>query len=82
MQTVELIPAHLWICPECGRDNFIRCIIAEFSPEEEEEIREKIGIDIKDKGSFLTAPDKVICQFCHCKFETKYFQEFDEYTDE
>lgn len=36
-ERVEMRPAYNWTCPECGRDNFQRSILAEAS---EEELRE------------------------------------------
>lgn len=71
MESVELHPAHTWDCPECGRENFCRCVTAELTPEDREEaMRAMYDLDAWEvlpegvSGHFLTAPDDVTCAHC------------------
>ncbi len=48
--SVELIPAFCWDCPECGRENFARTIVKEFSADEMLEMRLQMGIDPLQTG--------------------------------
>lgn len=73
-ERVELIPAHLWTCPECGTDHFARCVTAEMSPEEREELKAEMGIEPWHEGIFLTAPTRVTCPDCGRTYETTEFQ--------
>ena len=60
-KTVELHPAHVWDCPDCGGENFCRCVV--FEPDE---------ADIKMgylPGAWLTAPDWVTCAHCGIEHE-------------
>lgn len=59
--TVELIPAFVWDCPECGVEHFQRTIVCEFTPEELVEMRNEHGVDPLEEGLFLTAPTHVSC---------------------
>lgn len=76
-EKVELLPAMLWICPECGEDNFERMIRKEISKEEENEI-------LEDSDTFSSElymyPLDVKCKNCNEEFEVEEF-ECDEYRD-
>lgn len=74
-ERVELVPAWLWTCDECGRDNFERSIVAELSAEEMDELKQDHGIEEFHEGDFLSAPDQVVCQGCGEEFQTKEFRE-------
>ena len=67
---VELIPALLWICPECGAENFERTIVAELSDEQLKEMRDEHGIEPWEEGHFLTNPEHVNCKDCQKEFGT------------
>lgn len=67
MKEVELHLAYAWDCDECGRENFERAIIAEFSPEEWDEMRAE-GIDPRT-GNWVTNPDEVTCRACGAVFK-------------
>lgn len=70
-QRVEMRPAYNWTCPECGRDNFCRSVVAEITPEDCEEM----GLDPEDgeaetQGRWQTYPNNVVCEHCGVKFPT------------
>lgn len=77
---VELLPAFLWICHACGRDNFARCRmvdreslegteILEDAVEECAELTRELGLTVD--GYFLMAPQTVTCAHCQAEFETE-----------
>lgn len=70
-ERVELRPAFVWDCPECGREHFARAVVPEMSPEREAEMRNEYGIESWVEGDFLLAPDRVTCPHCEIEFETK-----------
>lgn len=67
-ETVELHDAFFFICPNCGKENYKRGIVAEMSEEEESKIKEQMGIDPWQEGQFVMAPDKVSCKKCKKSF--------------
>lgn len=75
---IELRPAYLWTCEECGRDNFCRGIVAELSEEEIALLREEHGIEDHETGDWMRGPDRVTCLWCGATFETLAFGEEDE----
>lgn len=75
---VEMLPAFLWTCPECGRDNFERSVVVELSPEEMQELRDDHAVQVWQQGDFLTCPDSVTCQGCRMEFATEHFRQADE----
>lgn len=79
--TVELRTAYAWDCDACGRENFCRAVVAEFSEEETKEIREDHGIQPWEEGMFVTIPEEVACGFCGAEFETKDFRDNDDEED-
>ncbi len=73
-EAVELIPAHLWTCPDCATDHFVRCVTLELSTEDRDELRSEMGIEPWEDGVFLMAPKRVTCPDCGRQFETIEFQ--------
>lgn len=63
METVELHQAFLWVCEECGTDNFARGV--ELSPEEVE----RMGVDPAEDGCYLMAPSEVKCSICEHQYK-------------
>ncbi len=69
MKTVELIPASMFVCDECGRDSFVRHIVLDEDARTDEmialeekanlEIIEAIGPDGKKGG---------LCVTCHSQY--------------
>lgn len=68
---VELIPAFMWDCPECGIENFQRSISVSVDPGE-------LGIDDAPENatvSVMTTPETVKCRDCKTRFEVLAFGE-------
>jgi len=74
-ERVELVPAWLWTCDNCGRDNFERSVVAELSAEEMDELKQEHGVEEFHEGDFLSAPEQVCCKGCGEEFQTKEFRE-------
>ena len=78
-EIVELHPAHMWDCPECGRENFCRGIVNEMTYEDKKKaLAEYYNINEEDlteeevkNGQFVSAPISVACKFCECEFRSK-----------
>lgn len=76
--TIELHSAWVWDCPECGTENFCRCVRAELTREEAIDMARKLG-EIPDGVEphedfcceFLTQPDEVTCRECQNAFDTE-----------
>jgi hypothetical protein len=66
--TAELHIAYVWDCDACGRENFERAMVYEFSPEE-------IAEGEYETGNWMTHPDSVICRGCGAVFDAKHFCE-------
>lgn len=77
MREVEIHPAHVWTCEDCGQDNFERGITADFlTPEEYREICAEMGVfdpaidDEPPEGALMMAPSDVTCRHCGERFKT------------
>lgn len=76
---VELHPAHVWTCDECGRDNFVRAIRYEPLEQELPGLLDAAGISREDydewtadpdnSGLFTSIPASVACEWCGAEFE-------------
>ena len=82
MQTVELSPAYLWDCPECGRENFQRAVSVVLDPSDPDDaatIRDMHGIEDHDPipenfgVRMQTRPDRVTCRHCGAEFRAADF---------
>lgn len=69
-ESVEIHPAFVWDCPECGRELFGRMIVHELSDEKLAELKEDHGVEPWEEGNFVMAPKSVICPHCNLKFTT------------
>ena len=72
---IELVPAFVWTCDNCGRDNFERAIVCELSPEERQEINEANGIEDGEMGDWMLAPEEVKCPHCDAGYTTRHFRD-------
>jgi hypothetical protein len=70
---VELRPAYVWDCEECGRENFHRGLVPELSAEERYELLESHGLDAWEAGAFVAMPERVICSYCGSTFQAAHF---------
>ena len=70
---VELHQAFVWDCDECGRENFCRAVVAEFSEEQKAEVAEDWDLSPEElrTGLWMTRPDEVTCTHCGTTFEAK-----------
>ena len=67
---VELHPAYIWDCDNCGRENVVRPMPAFLDRDDEEEMREELGVDPSEQGVFLEVPGVVTCKFCNACYES------------
>lgn len=72
---VTMRPAYAWDCEECGRENFARGIVREFSEDELQELREEHGIQPWESGDFMSMPESVKCGHCGAAFKTAHCKE-------
>jgi len=72
MEKIEMHPAWVWDCPECGRENFARSIVVEMSEEESLELKLQSGINEWGDGFWQTAPSHVECKHCKFGFEAEH----------
>lgn len=72
LDRVELRPAFVWDCPECGREHFARTIVLEMSEEERAELCQAYGVEPGAEGDYMTMPAQVFCDHCQLTFPTQY----------
>lgn len=65
-EKVELFNALRWDCPECGRENFDRCIHLEAAQ------MEQFLHLVSDEAELILYPGDVECKHCEEKFEATY----------
>jgi hypothetical protein len=82
MTEVELHPAFVWDCDECGSQNFERAIIPPFATVEEEEIARDILDVAVGEGFPVMAPMQVLCRVCGADFKTDVTQIYGDDADE
>ena len=75
MKTIELRPAYVWDCEECGEENFARGLVPECAKEDMEFIKEELGIHPDDDSGLVMMPVEVVCAFCKVRFITKHMRE-------
>ena len=68
-EIVDVHPAWVWDCPECGIENFARSVVSGMTAEEEEIMRETHDLDDSETGFWQTAPLTVECFDCETEFE-------------
>lgn len=73
---IDLHPAHVWDCEECGRENFCRCVAVELDPSDpcDAELLEIARAECTETGNkvegfWQTAPETVTCAHCGAEFE-------------
>jgi DNA-directed RNA polymerase subunit RPC12/RpoP len=64
----HLTVVYVYDCDECGRENLVRPIRPDLSPEDEQETRAALGIEPWEEGEICQMPDEVQCQFCGAKY--------------
>ncbi len=74
MIQIELHPAFVWDCDECGRQNFERAIIPPFQSKEDEQRARAILNITPEEGFPVMAPYVVTCRGCSTQFDTDVTQ--------
>ena len=69
MYRVEIHPAWWFACEACGRDSFVRGVIANLSPDEASEAREHYDLPEDEAGDFMQVPDSAVCTHCGATME-------------
>lgn len=74
---VEIRPAYEWTCDNCGRNNFVSAIVADF--DEVDRLQVAIDLGLLDPietelpedlmGDFVTYPYEVKCSHCGHEYE-------------
>jgi len=71
MESVELMQAFSWICPNCGKRNFTRAIGWEGSPEDEIRLKGELGVPFDEEGDLVSVPTKVVCGNCDTEYKSE-----------
>jgi hypothetical protein len=74
-KTVVLRPAYAWDCEECGRENFERGVVPEFSAEDLTSLREEHGVESWELGDFVMMPEMVTCGHCGARFASMHLKD-------
>lgn len=77
-EIVELRMAYEWTCPECGTDHFHRGLVPELDEEDQQQVKDQLGIEPWEEGLLMMAPEKVTCPDCKGEFVTENFGEGEE----
>ncbi|MFA5766410.1 MAG: hypothetical protein WC919_00615 [Candidatus Paceibacterota bacterium] len=67
-EIVELAPAYMWDCPNCGRENFQRSITTAITDED----RVEMDLDPCETGCWQSYPNIVICRHCDSQYTTRH----------
>jgi len=68
MASIELHPAYVYDCDECGREVFVRAVVPEgLSEEDKKHILEELG----EEGPLTIIPTEVICPTCGAAYDTE-----------
>lgn len=76
--TIEVHPAYVFDCDECGAENFVRAIVPEMSQEELDELRIEHGVQPWEAGQFTAFPNEVVCSKCGFRYATQHMCDDDE----
>ncbi|HVL14133.1 MAG TPA: hypothetical protein VM529_16300 [Gemmata sp.] len=78
MSIVNLSPAYVWDCEDCGRENFQRAVSLKLDPRDDgdaETIRRMHGLSEGEPipptlgVGMMTRPNRVTCKHCGTEFE-------------
>lgn len=70
-EVVELSPAYMWDCPNCGRENFQRSVLLAMTDED----RLEMDLAPNEVGSWQSYPNIVVCRFCEQQYQTKHISD-------
>ena len=60
-QAITLELAYSWKCPNCGKWNFAKAVPFSLTKEDENQIRNEMGVGPEEMGELVTSPDEVTC---------------------
>jgi DNA-directed RNA polymerase subunit RPC12/RpoP len=66
---IELHDAFYFVCSECGETTFVKAMRIEMSEEDEEQLKEELGISDDQHGCFHSGPTEVTCSKCKAEFQ-------------
>lgn len=74
MEKVDIFAAFSWICPTCGKRNFVRGVTIERTAEDDKVLRSELGLseweDLPEEMcDLIMAPSVVKCKHCSERFE-------------
>lgn len=74
--SVELFPAHYWICPNCNERNFGEGIVVEITKEDALEMAELNGfpLEVCKTGNWFEDPKRVECKKCEKTYKAVSFR--------
>lgn len=72
---VELRPAYVWDCPECGKEVFERGLVPEMAEDDRQAVREEMGVQPWEEGCIMAMPETVRCPHCGAEFPTLHFED-------
>lgn len=75
MKLIELRTAFAFDCDNCGKENFVRGVVHEFSKEEMDDLKDRFNIDRSILGDWISCPEIVECQYCNTKFISLNYNE-------
>jgi len=76
MKKIEMKPAYVWDCDECGIENFERTIVLsleELTQDDLDQIGEELlesMMNDTERGTFQSMPNHVTCRNCNIEYET------------
>lgn len=85
MRQIDLHQAFMWVCEDCGRDNFERAVVigperyaefgikhvAEQALEAVSSLKNEYAGGIEYDYTLVTNPDHVTCKHCGAQFESR-----------
>lgn len=67
VETIEISLAFAFVCSHCGKENFVRGVLHEFTGDEKAEYAAEIG-ERPETGQWITHPEHVTCNGCGADF--------------
>lgn len=66
---IELHPAFVFDCEQCGKETFGRLLVREYDAETLAQMRDEHGIESWEAGDWIEFPGRVTCQHCGKVFD-------------
>jgi transcription elongation factor Elf1 len=85
LRKLEVFPAWVFTCNDCGKDTFVRSVVAEMSQEErEEQLRVEMKLELWEPipegtfGEWTTYPTTLKCDHCKAEFESEHYSDSED----